>query len=94
VIVLVAVAVCVAVETVNVALALPAGTVTDAGTVAADVLLFRLTTAPPMSAGPARVTVPVEEVPPTTLAGARLTPVSAGAVRAVRVIDPPLGTAW
>jgi hypothetical protein len=45
-------------------------TVTLAGTDAAAVLLLdRVTTAPPVGAEPLRVTVPVEEVPPVTLAG-------------------------
>ena len=57
--------------TVNVALLAPAATVTLAGTVAVDVpLLDRETAAPPVSAGPLRVTVPVEDcTPPVTLAG-------------------------
>ena len=51
-----------------------AATVTLAGTVAADVLLFeRVTTAPPVGAGPLRVTVPVEDVPPITDRGLRPT---------------------
>lgn len=56
--------------TVKVALADPAGTVTLAGTVAAAVLpLDRETAAPPLGAGPLRVTVAVEEDPPLTLVG-------------------------
>ena len=57
--------------TVNVALLAPAATVTLAGTVAVDVLLLeRETAAPPVSAGPLSVTVPVEDcTPPVTLAG-------------------------
>src|SRR3954449_4491118 len=63
------------VETVNVALVAPAGTVTLAGTVAAAVLLLAsVTTSPPLGAGPLRVTVPWEAFPPVTLAGLRLTP--------------------
>jgi len=50
----------------------PAGTVTFAGTVAALVFeLVRETTAPPEGAALARVTVPVEELPPSTLVGER-----------------------
>jgi len=66
---------------VNVALVAPAVTVTLAGTCAADVLLLvRVTTAPPDGAGPVKVTVPVDEVPPITELGLRLTGVSAAAV--------------
>ena len=56
--------------TVNVALLAPAATVTLAGTVAVDVLLEREMAAPPVSAGPLSVTVPVEDcTPPVTLVG-------------------------
>ena len=56
--------------TVKVALLAPAVTVTLAGTVAAAVLsLIRETAAPPVGAGPLRVTVPVEGDPPVTLIG-------------------------
>ena len=66
---------------VNVALVAPAATVTLAGTWAADVLLLvRVTTAPPDGAGPVKVTVTVDEVPPITELGLRLTEVSAAAV--------------
>ena len=59
--------------TVKVALVVPARMVTLAGTVAAAVLLLeRVTDAPPAGAGPLSVTVPVEELPPVTLAGLRL----------------------
>lgn len=58
------------VVTVNVAKVLPAVTVTLAGACATEVLLVdRVTTTPPVAAGPVRVTVPVEELPPVTLAG-------------------------
>ena len=76
--------------TVKVALVLPAGTVTLAGTVAAPVLLLdKLTTAPPLGAGALSVTVPVEELPPVTLVGLRLREESVGGVtvsEAVRVV--------
>jgi hypothetical protein len=61
--------------TVKLALLAPAGTVTLplAGTEAtAALLLERETMAPPMGAGPSRVTVPVEGVPPVTVVRLRL----------------------
>jgi hypothetical protein len=77
--VLAAVVETVTVDTVNVALVVPAATVTDAGTVAAPVLLLvRVTTAPPVGAAPLSVTVPVDEAPPVTLVGFRLTPITVG----------------
>ena len=58
------------VVTVKVAEVAPPGTITLAGTVATDVLLLeRVTTAPPPGAGPLKVTVPVEGLPPATLVG-------------------------
>jgi hypothetical protein len=68
--------------TVNVALVAPAATVTLAGTVAADALLERDTTAPLLGAGPLRVTVPVEEEPPVTLLGLSVIEESVGGVPA------------
>ena len=62
-------AVTVVVLIINVALLYPSMTVTLDGTVAADALLERLTTAPPAGAAPLRVTVPVEDDPPFTLVG-------------------------
>jgi hypothetical protein len=61
------------VVTVNVVELLPAGTVTEVGTVAAAVLLLcRVTTAPPLGAAAVKVTVPVELFPPTTDVGLML----------------------
>jgi hypothetical protein len=58
------------VVTVNVALVEFAGTVTEAGTCAAALLLESVTTAPPTGAMALSVTVPVEfALPPTTLVG-------------------------
>jgi hypothetical protein len=54
---------------VNVTLVAPAGMVTPAGTLAPALLLDRATSAPPAGAGLFKVTVPVEELPPTTLPG-------------------------
>src|SRR5438094_10025375 len=82
--------------TVKVALVLPAGTVTLAGTVAAPVLLLdKLTTAPPLGAGPLSVTVPVEELPPVTLDGLRLREESVGGATVsegerVGAVDPEI----
>ena len=56
------------------ALVAPATTVTLAGTVATAVLaLLRLTMAPPVGAPAVSVTVPCDELPPTTEVGATLT---------------------
>ena len=85
------------VVTAKVALAVPAGTVTLDGTAATlELLLERETTAPPVGAGPLRVTVPVEDcVPPVTLVGFRVNDEreTAGAggvtVSAADVVVPP-----
>ena len=56
--------------TVKVALLAPARTVTLEGTLAAPLSLVSSTCAPPVSAGPLNVTVPVEDcAPPVTLVG-------------------------
>ena len=66
------VAVTALVLTVNVALVAPAATVTLAGVRAAMVLLLdSRTCAPPAGAGPLKLTVPVEGLPPITLVGFR-----------------------
>ena len=58
----------------KVALVAPAATVTLAGTVATAVLaLLRPTTAPPAGAPAVNVTVPCDELPPTTEVGVTLT---------------------
>ena len=59
------------------AVVVPEATVTLAGTCAAAVLLLdRVTTAPPVGAAPAKVTVPVDEFPPTTEVGLTVTVLS------------------
>jgi len=60
------------VETVNLAVKLPAGIVTVAGTVADVKLLVSFTAIPPVGATALRVRVPEEDAPPFTLAGVRL----------------------
>ena len=68
------------VVTVNVAVLAPAATVTLASTVAAAVLLLlSVTTAPAVGAGQFSVTVPVEEIPPGTDVGLKLTELGTGA---------------
>jgi hypothetical protein len=57
------------VVTLNVAVLLPLGTVTVAGTPTADELSLSEITAPPLGAGPLNFTVPWEEVPPLTVLG-------------------------
>lgn len=59
------------VATVKLAFVAPAGIVTLAGTVAAALLLDSVTAAPPEGAGALKVTVPVDGLPPPTLAGLR-----------------------
>ena len=66
------------VVTVKFALVAPAGTVTLAGTLVAAEFSDRETTAPPPAAAALRVTVPVEELPPTTLVGLSETAESVG----------------
>jgi hypothetical protein len=73
------------VEIAKVALVAPPETVTDAGTVALRLVEERLTTNPPVGAGPLMVTVPAEPVPPMTEAGLRLNELTVGA-ETVRVV--------
>ena len=59
------------VVTVNVAVLLPAATVTEPGIVADALSLDNATETPPAGAGPLKVIVPVDAVPAVTLAGLR-----------------------
>lgn len=79
------------VVTVNVAEVAPAATVTEVGTVAADVLEDdRVTTTPPVGAASAMFTVPVVETPPVTEEEANVTEVGCGGVSAsVAVAELP-----
>lgn len=63
---------------VKVAVVAFAATVTVAGTCAAALLLDKLTNAPPAGAGEFSVTVPVEEMRPTTLVGFNARPDTPG----------------
>jgi hypothetical protein len=74
---------------VKVAVVAPASTVTVAGTWAAAVLLeLKLTTAPPVGAGLSKVTVPVDDTPPSTVVGFTLTLLNAatGAVTVSKTV--------
>lgn len=74
----------------KVAVVAPAGTVTEAGTVALDELDVKPTTIPLDPAGPDRVTVPVEDPPPITFNGETVTPMSAtGLIVKVAVLLTP-----
>jgi len=65
---------------VNVAVVAPEATVTELGTTAEVELLVRLTDSPPEGAALEIVTVPVEEAPPATEVGLKLTLLGVGAV--------------
>jgi hypothetical protein len=68
------------VVTLNVAVVLPANTVTVEGTAALlGLLLDKATTKPPAGAGAVSVTVPTEPLPPRTLVGLRDTAESTAA---------------
>jgi hypothetical protein len=70
----------------------PAATVTEAGTIAAGLLLVRVTTAPPAGAGPLSVTVfKVVDVPPRTDPGDSVTAKGTGGttVNVAVTVTPP-----
>ncbi len=64
-------------------------TVTDAGTVAAELLLERFTTTPPAGALPVSVIVPTELIPPATLVGLNTRLAGVGAAT-IRLADLPI----
>ena len=67
------------VVTVKVVVVLPVATVTEAGTVAAAVLLLDSVTAvPPVGANPVSVTVPWDVAPPLTVVGLKLKELKVG----------------
>src|SRR5438046_8853214 len=75
----------------NVAAAAPAAKVTEAGTVAALMLLLAsVTIAPPAGAAVASVTVPVLAAPPVTEAGFSVTEASGGFTTSVTILAAPL----
>src|SRR5689334_15529722 len=78
---------------VNVAVLEPAATVTVEGTVAALLLLERSMALPPLGAATLSVTVPVEETPPLTEAGATDSEANSGWIVRVAVLLAPLSVA-
>src|SRR5437762_3469446 len=85
-------AVTVVVATLNVAVVAPAATVTEAGTVAAVLLLASITTAPPAGAAALSVTVPVLFAPPVTVAGFSVIEASTGTIFTMKPSFPPAGS--
>jgi hypothetical protein len=63
---------------IKVAVRFPAATVTLAGTLVAELPAERVTIVPPEGAGPLRVTVPVDEFPPTIDVGLTVNKLSVG----------------
>ena len=86
----VAVLVTAVVVTVKVAVVAPAKTVTLAGVCAAALLSDRVTTALPVGAGPLSRTVPVEELPPMTEVGLKVTLFTAGRLTVSVAVTVPL----
>jgi len=81
-------AVTVVVVTVNVAVVLPAATVTDDGTDAEVLEAESVTTAPPAGAAAVSLTVPVALVPPFTLAGVTVRDVRPMIVSVSEIVFP------
>ena len=81
------------VVTVNVAALASAGMVTLAGTVATELLLLSATTAPAEGAGPFRAIVAIDELPPTTKVGLRVSEATWGALATVKVMRKSSGLA-
>ena len=78
------------VAAVNVAVVAPAATVTVEGTVVQALSEVSVTVDPPDGAGPFRVTVPVDDVPPVTVVGESVTDDGTGAVTVrLAVADEP-----
>jgi len=74
----------------NVAEALPAGIVMVAATVTELALLERETFSPPEGAGPLKTSLPVEDLPPTTLEGLTVSKTNAGGlIVSVAVCEAP-----
>ena len=65
----------------------PAGTVTEAGTVAEASVELVATVSPPVGAGPAMVTVAVDNVPPVTVVGFSVRPVTVGDLTVMFTVD-------
>jgi len=79
---------------VNVAVVLPLGTVTDAGTVAELLLLVSVTTSPPGPAASLSVSVPIALLPPRTEVGVTVKdPRPQGLIVRIAVADTPFNTA-
>src|SRR5436853_7920092 len=79
----------------NVTWVCPAGTATVAGTETAVLLLLSVSVRPPAPAAEDIVTVPVAELPPTTVVGATLTDASAAVTgTAIFTTKPSFPTAF
>src|SRR5712692_4039798 len=88
------------VDTVKVALVAPAAIVTLAGTLATAALLLESDTTAGLGVTAAKVTVPVEELPPTTLVGLTVTALRTDAageftvIGAKRIVPPSVAVSW